>query len=273
MYGGKVIHMDNYKPELNFVTQFNLSRNGMILEIKEEFNILRLALSQISELGNEYVEMLDRIMVMPLRKLLFENQHPSILLEVCPDFKMPKLNGFCLAANDKLNMILPPYQSGEIDEWLPVEDWGKQYIAYFDKDEKDIPSIIPEDTFIAIRNQLKKDDKSTFSSFFDFSEIKFKGEDNRVYMRKATCSESDNVIIFELMSKAGDYSLTVYDFIKHLSDKRGAHIDFGLAPLVKMMNDSNNVTPVQCFALQLIFAAKLQIPELKDYWPELVLLP
>lgn len=122
MYGGKVIHMDNYKPELNFVTQFNLSRNGMILEIKEEFNILRLAFSQISELGNEYVEMLDRIMVMPLRKLLFENQHPSILLEVCPDFKMPKLNGFCLAADDKLNMILPPYQSGEIDEWLPVED-------------------------------------------------------------------------------------------------------------------------------------------------------
>ena len=108
---------------------------------------------------------------------------------------------------------------------------------------------------------------------FDFSEIKFKSEDNRVYMRKATCSESDNVIIFELMSKAGYYSLTVYDFIKHLSDKRGAHMDFGLAPLVKMMNDSNNVTPVQCFALQLIFAAKLQIPELKDYWPELVLLP
>ena len=67
--------MDNYRPELNFITQFNLSRNGMILELKEEFNILRLAFSQISMLGDEYREMLDRIMVMPLRKLLFENQH------------------------------------------------------------------------------------------------------------------------------------------------------------------------------------------------------
>ena len=74
--------MDNYRPELNFITQFNLSRNGMILELKEEFNILRLAFSQISMLGDEYREMLDRIMVMPLRKLLFENQHATILLKV-----------------------------------------------------------------------------------------------------------------------------------------------------------------------------------------------
>ncbi len=64
--------MDNYKPELNFVTQFNLSRNGMILEIKDEFNVLHLAFSQMAELGDEYMEMLDRIMVMPLRKLLLK---------------------------------------------------------------------------------------------------------------------------------------------------------------------------------------------------------
>lgn len=81
------------------------------------------------------------------------------------------------------------------------------------------------------------------------------------------------MVIFELMNKAGYYSLTIYDFIKHLSDKRGAHIDFGLAPLVKMMNDSNSITPIQCFALQLIFAAKEQIPELANYWPELTELP
>ncbi len=265
--------MDNYRPELNFITQFNLSRNGMILELKEEFNILRLAFSQISMLGDEYREMLDRIMVMPLRKLLFENQHASILLEVCPDFKMPKLNGFSFTGEDKLNIIMPPYQSGEIKEWLSVEEWGKQYIAHFDKNETDIPNIIPEDTFIEIINHLKKDDKSIFKSFFEFSVEKFKGKDINVYIRKSTSLESDNVVIFELMNKAGYYSLTIYDFIKHLSDKRGAHIDFGLAPLVKMMNDSNSITPIQCFALQLIFAAKEQIPELANYWPELTELP
>lgn len=258
--------MCDYKPELNFVTQFKLSRDGMILEIKEEFNVLRLALSQTSILGNKYMGMLDRIMVMPLRKLLFENQHPSVLLEVCPDFKMPKLNGLHITGEDQLNMILPPYKCGEIDEWLSVADWGAQYIAYFDKHETDIPNVIPEDTFNVIMNQLKKNEKKEFVSFFDFSEIKYKGQKIKAYVRKNSNIKSDNVIIFELMSKAGYYSLTVYDFIKHLSDKRGAHIDFGLAPLVKIMNDyRGGVTPIQCFALQLIFAAQLQIPELKDY--------
>ncbi len=69
----------------------------------------------------------------------------------------------------------------------------------------------------------------------------------------------------------GYYKLTVYDFIKHLSDKRGAHIDQGIAPLVKIINGNKEtkITPVQCFAVQLIYAAKKQIPELVDYWPEM----
>lgn len=266
--------MEKYKPELNFVTQFNLSRNGMILEIKEEFNILRLAFSQISELGDDYIEMLDRIMVMPLRKLLFENQHQSILLEVCPSFKMPKLDGFILNGDDKLTMVLPPYQNGNKKEWLEIEDWGKQLVAYFNKNEKDIPDVIWEDTYISIKNKLNKIDKNCMDSFYEFSVIDFKGEMANVYVRRQPRLESDDSTIFELMYKSGYYSLSIYDFIKHLSDKRGAHIDFGIAPLVKMMNDSNrNVTPIQCFALQLIYAAKKQIPELADYWPEFTELP
>ena len=73
------------------------------------------------------------------------------------------------------------------------------------------------------------------------------------------------------MDKAGYYKLTVYDFIKHLSDKRGAHIDPGIALLVKLINGNkeNDITPIQCFAVQLIYAAKKQIPELGDYWPQM----
>ena len=35
---------ETYKTELNFVDEFNLSRNGMIKEIEQEFNIIRLCL-------------------------------------------------------------------------------------------------------------------------------------------------------------------------------------------------------------------------------------
>ncbi len=72
---------------------------------------------------------------------------------------MPKLNGFKFNGDDKLTMVLPPYQSGEINDWLNVEDWGKQHIAHFDKNEKDIPNIISEDPLNSIMNQLKKGTK------------------------------------------------------------------------------------------------------------------
>ena len=73
------------------------------------------------------------------------------------------------------------------------------------------------------------------------------------------------------MKQVGYYDLTIYDFIKHLSDKRGAHIDPGLSPLIKGIIESKGMifTPVVCFGLQLIYAAKKQIPELKDYWTEM----
>ena len=48
-------------------------------------------------------------------------------------------------------MILPPYQSGDEKEWLEIEDWGKQLIEYFNKNEKYIPDIISKDTFISIK--------------------------------------------------------------------------------------------------------------------------
>ena len=35
-----------YKAELNFVDEFNLKRHGMIEEIKQEFNTIKLCLQQ-----------------------------------------------------------------------------------------------------------------------------------------------------------------------------------------------------------------------------------
>ena len=85
-------NIDNiYKAELNFVDEFNLKRHGMIMEIEQEFNTIKLCFQQTGLLDKQYQPMIDRIIVMPLRKLLCEES--SVLLEVCPDFKMPPLLG------------------------------------------------------------------------------------------------------------------------------------------------------------------------------------
>lgn len=41
---------ETYSVELNFLDEFNLSRNGMIKEIKTEFNIIRLCLQEMAAL-------------------------------------------------------------------------------------------------------------------------------------------------------------------------------------------------------------------------------
>lgn len=65
--------------------------------------------------------------------------------------------------------------------------------------------------------------------------------------------------------------LSLYDFLKHMSDKRGVHIDVGHSLVVEMVNnaDSSELTPVHYLAIQMIYASKKQIIELSDYWPEM----
>ena len=262
-----------YKPELNFITEFKLSRNGMLLELEKEFDIIRLALTQMNELGTDYKDMLDCIAVMPLRKVLFENQHTSLILELCSDFKMPVTSGKSFEVDDKLYFELAPYSFGKMENWISLDEWKNQKIAYFDKDVSDIPDVIPDTTFQLILNKLKtKQEKTEFQQLFSSVEIEYKGE--QIIGRERVEPENTlaNHKIFELMKKAGYYDLTVYDFIKHLSDKRGAHIDMEIAPLIKVVNgDKSQIfTPIVCFGLQLIYAAKMQIPELKNYWPEMI---
>ena len=256
-----------YKPELNFLTEFKLSKNGMISEIKTEFDIIRLALSQIDELGKDYINMLDRIIVMPLRKLLCEKN--SVLIKVCPNFKLPKIEGFDFDNDERLHVQLAPYKISGFHTWICIDEWVKQKIAYFDKDFNDIPQMIEKQTFENILNKLKKPEKNVFSNFFDNKIICINDEPTNVYVLKDSCDVNDKNCIFKLMDDAGYYSLTVYGFIKHLSDKRGAHIDLEIAPLITMINSGKYVTPIQCIAVQLIYAAKKQIPELEKYWHDM----
>lgn len=136
-----------------------------------------------------------------------------------------------------------------MDKFERVE---KSEIAYFDKDASDIPDFIQDTTFQLILNKLKnKQEKAEFQQLFGSRGIEYKGEQIIGYGRVKPEDTASNHRIFELMKKAGYYDLTIYDFIKHLSDKRGAHIDMGIAPLIKIVNGdkSQMFTPIVCFRL------------------------
>lgn len=120
---------ETYRVELNFVDEFNLSRKGMINEIKTEFDIIRLCFQEKNQLDKQYLPMLDRILIMPLRKLLCEES--SVLLNVCPDFKMPSLVGIKAVVSGNHTIIRPPFT---VEHWILVEQWLKQNISWFDRD-------------------------------------------------------------------------------------------------------------------------------------------
>ena len=262
-----------YKTELNFVEEFNLSRAGMLKEIETEFNIIRLCISQLNELDEQYIDITNRIIVMPLRKLLCEKN--SVLLKVCPDFKMPKLKGFEGKISDDQYVIRPPFITEQQSEWIGIDSWLEQQISWFDRSATDMTDTIPTYSFEYILKRLNDKNfrsyKNDFESLFYSRKGLYKGEVCDVYSRVAPDDVEKNTYIFDVLNKIGYNSLSVYTFLKHLSDKRGAHLDVGHSALIQIINtaDDLKLTPVHYFAIQMIYAAKKQIPELSNYWKEM----
>ena len=117
------------------------------------------------------------------------------------------------------------------------------------------------------KERIKKD----FESLFYSRKGLYKGEVCDVYSRVAPNDVEKNTYIFDVLNKIGYNTLSVYTFLKHLSDKRGAHLDVGHSALIQIINtaDDLKLTPVHYFAIQMIYAAKKQIPELSNYWKEM----
>ncbi|WP_205609209.1 hypothetical protein [Clostridium botulinum] len=264
---------EKYEAELNFVDEFNLSRNGKIKEIITEFNIIRLCLQETNELDKQYHPMLDRILVMPLRKLLCEDS--SVLLSLCPDFKMPPLIGFPAMVSENQTIIRPPFSVKPIDQWIQLNQWLEQKISWFDRDANSAANMIPNFSYECIMKKLNgrkyKAYKPKFESMFHKKQIEIRGEMNEVYCKRNPTDESANQEIYQILEMIGYNTLSLYDFLKHMSDKRGAHIDVGHSLVVEMVNsaDSSGLTPVHYLAIQMVFAAKKQIQELENYWPEM----
>ena len=251
--------------ELNFIEEVDLSRNGMIREIKTEFDIIRFCFGNMNEHKLLAREMLDRIIIMPLRKLLCEKN--SVLLKVCPDFKMFPLVGQDTVLNDGMHAVLPPLGFMPREKWLSIEEWKTQKVAYFDRTEEEFSGWMSIHVYDAVCNALRGDEKKYFVNQMQQSN---RTDNGNVYQGYVVSCDTEKSNVYALMEKAGYNSLNLYNFIKHLSDKRGAHIDVGSSILIPIFNRSGNggYTLIECLALQMILAAEKQIPELNDYWPE-----
>ena len=260
--------MKSIEPELNFTDDFTLSRNGIAKEIEADFDTIRLCLDLRGRYPDKR-EVFNRIIAMPLRKLLCERTGDSALERLCPGFKMFPLDGHDSNLQNNLHVIRPPLGFQKESTWLPLEAWKKQIVAYFSRTENDFSGWLTSYAYNGIRNNLKGRDKTDFESYMQ-SEVALVGDEpSNGYGLKDNTPEG-RARTYALMEKAGYNQLTIYDFIKHLADKKSAHIDQAVSILVSIVNKpgQGDFNLLECIGLQLIIAAKKQIPELNDYWPQ-----
>lgn len=260
--------MKSIEPELNFTDEFTLSRNGIAKEIEADFDTIRLCLDLRGRYPDKR-EVFNRIIAMPLRKLLCERTGDSALERLCPGFKMFPLDGHDSNLRNNLHVIRPPLGFQKESTWLPLEAWKKQIVAYFSRTENDFSGWLTSYAYNGIRNNLKGRDKTDFESYIQ-SEVALVGDEpSNGYGLKDNTPEG-RARTYALMEKAGYNQLTIYDFIKHLADKKSAHIDQAVSILISIVNQpgQGDFNLLECIGLQLIIAAKKQIPELNDYWPQ-----
>lgn len=210
--------MKSIEPELNFTDEFTLSRNGIAKEIEADFDTIRLCLDLRGRYPDKR-EVFNRIIAMPLRKLLCERTGDSALERLCPGFKMFPLDGHDSNLRNNLHVIRPPLGFQKESTWLPLEAWKKQIVAYFSRTENDFSGWLTSYAYNGIRNNLKGRDKTDFESYMQ-SEVALVGDEpSNGYGLKDNTPEG-RARTYALMEKAGYNQLTIYDFIKHLADKK-----------------------------------------------------
>lgn len=259
--------MKEIMPELNFVDEFELSRSGKIDELKTEFDTIRMCLDEMKKYDDNYRKMFERIIIVSLRKLLCENKNP-ILLDVCSDFKMIPLKGYDIELEDGMHIIRPPLVFSPVSEWIPLDRWRNQKVAYYNRNASDFCGWIASSTYDRISNLLKRDAKKQFKEMMQHQYASVCQKTCAGYKIK---DMSDKEYVYQLMESVGYNELTIYRFIKHLADKQGAHLDSVLSVLIPSFNQpsTKGLSLMQCISLQMIVACKQQIPELRAYWPEM----
>ena len=143
--------------EVNFLTIEEMTRSEKIRSIEAEFDFIQMCQSMIKPFGYQARESLDRFLALSLRKLLCDEN--SLLKSVCPEFKMPPLSGelfSCPGEQNEMKLfeLRPDILIKPQKDWISLEDWLKERIAWIDKHADDVPDAIEERFFRMITKRI-----------------------------------------------------------------------------------------------------------------------
>lgn len=253
--------------EVNFLTEEVMGRVAMITELQHEFDFICFCQALMNPYGIQARELLDKFIALSLRKLLVDKD--SLLIKVCPDFKMPPLTGDtfdCPGENQdmKLKAIWTETHVKKQNEWIPVYEWLDQIIAKIEKTADDIPELVSDRFFQMILRATGQ--KTDIQRYYQPEEIEDNEKNETVWRLRAP--EENRIKVFMILKEYGYYDLSIHRMIKHIADKQAAHVDSGKSMWINMENTSKDMrqSALSVFATQMIYAATRQIRELKDYW-------
>lgn len=207
-----------FNGEVNFLTEEVMSRSEMITELWHEFDFICFCQALMNPYGIDARKMLDKFLALSLRKLLIDKS--SLLLRVCPDFKMPPLSGKifdCPGENKdiKSKTVWTDIHVKKQCEWIPVEEWSNQIISKIEKTAEDIPILVSDRYFQKIMRVTGN--KKEIQSYYQQEEIDSNGLKETIWRLKDP--EENQAKVFKVLKEYGYYDLTIYRMIKHIADK------------------------------------------------------
>lgn len=256
--------MDNIlNYEVNFLTEDD-QLSGYLLSntIKKEFDFIRSCQGMSTLFGYDAKSALDNYIALSLRKLLCDKE--SLIRKICPSFRMPPLSGKLFICNgEKDDMKLKKIETNIVvkpeSEWISLDEWLNEKIAWIEKDSSSIPDGYSDSFFSMLSNKIAQKD------FTDLFECIYLEKD---IIWKIKNPQRDKQTVYEILRSYGYYDLNIRTLIKHIADKNGAHLDDKKSLWIRMANDSSdiNTSAISAFATQMIYAATKQIVSLKDYY-------
>ena len=251
--------------EVNFLTKEELNRGEKIRSIEAEFDFVQMCQSMIKPFGYQARESLDRFLALSLRKLLCDKD--SLLKSVCPHFKMPPLDGelfSCPGEQNEMKLfeLNPDILIKPQEDWIPLEDWLKERIAWIDKQADDVPDAIEERFFQMITKGIGNE---SLKEYFVRDKTEKDGKDAVIWRLKDPCVNREKV--FALLKERGYYDLTIRTMIKFIADKSAAHLEPKRSIWIKAANSGKDweQSAVSVFATHMIYAATKQISEFENY--------
>ena len=249
--------------EVNFLTEDDqLVGERLCRTIKAEFDLIRSWQSMANLFGYEARKVLDNYIALSLRKLLCDKE--SLILKICPSFKMPPLTGKefrCPGEEGEMQLveINPDITIEPESKWIPLVVWLNEKIAWIEKDVTNIPDAYSNMFYSMLSRKMPT------KKFTDLFECKYDGNDKIWCLRNP---QSDKQKIYEMLKDNGYYDLKIRTLIKHIADKYGAHLDDKKSVWIRMANQSSDMytSAISAFATQMIYVATKQIEGLSDYF-------